>query len=485
MILETIETIGENMAIDVQEIDSDQRELVMNIGEGHYSDVKAIEIRPSRLTETISAFANADGGELYIGIDEIGVQKFRKWRGFVNVEAANGHLQIFEELFPLGRDFSYTFLLCPGEEGLVLKVEIQKTIGITRASDGHPYVRRGAQSLRVSTPEHLRRLEYAKGLVSFESEPVAIDPDLVCNSTEIIEFMLQVVPTSEPEQWLSKQQLLRDKRPTVAAILLFAEEPQAILPKRCGLKIYRYMTKDNKGSRETLAFDPITIEGSLYKQIYAGVEQTTRIVEDIKKLGDKTLEDIQYPPETLHEIITNAVLHRDYSVADDIHIRVFDNRVEVDSPGPLPAHVTVQNILDERFARNGTIVRLLNKYPNPPNKDVGEGLNTAFAAMIKLGLKEPMIENRENSVLVRIRHESLASPETLILTYLESNESIQNKKAREICHISADYVVKEIFKHLVDRDLIEKVPGTRTATTAYRCGRLFNTWRGTMPDADK
>lgn len=472
------------MAIDVQQIEPNQRDLVVQIGEGHYSDVKAIDIRPARLTETISAFANADGGELYIGVNEIGTQKRRNWRGFTDVEAANGHLQIFEQLFPLGRDFAYTFLSCPGETGLVLKIEIQKTMGIVRAPDRYPYLRRGAQSLRQSTPEQIKRLEYAKGLASFESEPVVADLDLVCNSTEIIEFMLQVVPMSEPDPWLRKQQLLRDGRPTVGAILLFAEEPQAVLPKRCGLKIYRYKTKDEHGSRDTLSFDPVTIEGSLYKQIYSAVAETSRIIEDIKKLGDRTLEDIQYPPETLHEIITNAVLHRDYSVADDIHIRVFDNRVEIESPGPLPAHVTVQNILDERFARNGTIVRLLNKYPNPPNKDVGEGLNTAFAAMTKLGLKEPKIENRENSVLVRIRHESLASPETLILTYLESNDSIQNKKAREICYISADYVVKEIFKRLVDRELIEKVPGTRTASTAYQRGRLFDTWRGTVDAAE-
>jgi ATP-dependent DNA helicase RecG len=473
------------MPIDLLEIQPDQRDIVVQTGEGHYSDVKSIDIRPARLTETIAAFANADGGELYVGVDEIGVQKTRKWRGFADVEAANGHLQIFEQLFPLGRDFSYTFLSYPGESGLVLKIEIQKTMSIVRASDGHPYLRRGAQSLRIATPEQFKRLEYAKGLASFESEPVVADIDLVCNSTEIIEFILQVVPTSEPEAWLRKQHLIRDGRPTVGAILLFAEEPQALLPKRCGLKIYRYKTKDEQGSRETLAFDPITVEGPLYKQIYAAVSETTRVIEDIKKLGQETLEDIQYPAETLHEIITNAVLHRDYSVADDIHIRVFDNRVEVESPGPLPAHVTVQNILDERFARNGTIVRLLNKYPEPPNKDVGEGLNTAFAAMTKLGLKEPKIENRENSVLVRIRHESLASPETLILTYLETNDSIQNKKAREICHISADYVVKELFKKLVDRELIKKVPGTRTASTAYQRGRLFNTWRGVVSESER
>ncbi len=467
------------MAVRSEEISATQRDVVLQIEEGHFCDVKAIEIQPSRLTRAIAAFANADGGELYIGVDEIGQEKKRRWRGFEDAEAANAHIQVFEELFPLGSNFAYTFLSCQGEAGLVLKIEIQKTAGIVRASDGWAHLRRGAQSLKVATAEQIKRLEYAKGLASFESEVVNVALDLVCNSTEVIEFMLQVVPTAEPEAWLRKQQLIRERRPTVGAVLLFSEEPQAVLPKRCGLKIYRYRTKDPQGSRDTLAFEPLTVEGPLYKQIYAAVEATSRIVEDVKKLGDRTLEDIRYPPETLHEIITNAVLHRDYSIADDIHIRIFDNRVEVESPGQLPAHITVENILDERFARNGTIVRLLNKYKGAPNKDVGEGLNTAFAAMTQLGLKEPEIENKKNSVLVKIRHESLASPETLILTFLEDNDSIKNKQARELCHIPGDYVVKEIFKRLVERELIEKVPGTRTASTAYQRGRLFDTWRGT------
>ena len=49
-------------------------------------------------------------------------------------------------------------------------------------------------------------------------------------------------------------------------------------------------------------------------------------------MGEDSLERVQYPPETLHEIITNAVIHRDYSIADDVHIRIFDNRIEVQSP---------------------------------------------------------------------------------------------------------------------------------------------------------
>src|SRR5690606_26641771 len=105
----------------------------------------------------------------------------------------------------------------------------------------------------------------------------------------------------------------------------------------------------------------------------------------------------------------NAVLHRDYSIAADVHIRIFDNRIEVESPGKLPGHVTAANILDEQSARNPKLVRLINKFPNPPNKDVGEGLNTAFDAMKRLRLKEPTIAELENAVIVNIRHDPLAS----------------------------------------------------------------------------
>ncbi|MDP9224790.1 MAG: hypothetical protein M3P18_13255 [Actinomycetota bacterium] len=83
-----------------------------------------------------------------------------------------------------------------------------------------------------------------------------------------------------------------------------------------------------------------------------------------------------------------------------MHVRIFDNRVEVESPGRLPAHVTVETILDERFARNGQLVRLINKFPNPPNKDVGEGLNTAFAAMKRLKLREPVIQELPNGTAI-------------------------------------------------------------------------------------
>jgi ATP-dependent DNA helicase RecG len=255
-----------------------------------------------------------------------------------------------------------------------LHSEIMKTPDIRPASDGIHYLRRGAQNLPQDTDEKLTRLRFNKGINSYEDFLINAPVEEVANSAAIIDFMLDNIPTAEPEPWMRKQQLISDTRPTVAAVLLYADEPQALLPKT-GIKIYRYKTA-GQGSRDTLTENPITIEGHAYKVIFEAVRELIEIVEGISIMGPEGLEKASYPKESIHEILTNAVLHRDYSLNDEIHLRVFDNRIEVQSPGTLPAHVTVKNILDERFSRNPRIVRLINKYRNPPNKDVGEGLNT-------------------------------------------------------------------------------------------------------------
>jgi ATP-dependent DNA helicase RecG len=192
------------------------------------------------------------------------------------------------------------------------------------------------------------------------------------------------------------------------------------------------------------------------------------LVEGIKHLGVKGLEDVTYPEETLHEKITNAVLHRDYSIASDIHIRIYDNRIEIESPGKLPGHVTPANILSEQSARNPKIVRLINKFPIPPNKDVGEGLNTAFEAMKRLRLKQPEIEEKDNSVIVYIGHTPLASAEETVVEYLKSHDEITNSIGRDLTGIRSENSMKEVFLRLKKRSLIEPVPDKKGSASAWR-----------------
>jgi ATP-dependent DNA helicase RecG len=150
------------MSLDVSVISQEQVLKIFAKGEGHFSDMKSQQIQPGNLTKTLSAFANADGGELYIGIDELNSGTYQ-WNGFTSIEEANGHLQALEEMFPLSTNFKYSFLRCDGLSGAFLYCEIDKTADIRYASNKIAYLRRGAQNLPQDTAEKLDRLKYGKG----------------------------------------------------------------------------------------------------------------------------------------------------------------------------------------------------------------------------------------------------------------------------------------------------------------------------------
>jgi ATP-dependent DNA helicase RecG len=450
---------SDTLDIAVKKIDSNDLTEMLAISESHFVDLKSKDIAPGRLTKTISAFANTGGGEIYVGIEEVegdsGTE--RVWDGFHDIEAANPIFQVLDQLTPLGNNYAAEYMAAPDVPGLVLHLTIFKTQQIVFASDTKAYVRRNAQSLPIAGDGALERLKYDKGVKSFEDEIVNIETSEIENSNTIIEFLLDAVPTSEPKDWISKQRVVSEGRPTVAGVLLYSDNPQATLPKRSAVKILRYQTKQ-EAERDFLVFDPITMEGPLYELIYSSVERAKEIIEGIEKAGPAGMEKIIYPEEALHELLTNAVLHRDYSVTADVQVRIFDNRVEIESPGRLPGHVTVDNITKTQFARNPKIVRLINKFSNPPNKDVGEGINTAFEAMGKLRLKKPTIEELEGSVLVTLRHESLASPEQIVMDFLKAETEITNAIGRELTGIKSENSMKQVFYRLRERGQLEQTP---------------------------
>lgn len=458
----------DSMSYPTYKISEEQSLNIINLEESYLNDVKAIEIKPSKLSETVSAFANAIGGDIYIGVDEGKSVGGRAWRGFDTPEDANALIHVLLQCHELGNHLWFEYLSCDAHPGFVLHITVRKVKEIVKSSTGEIFLRANAGKIKINTPEKLRRLEYDKGVVTFENEWVECPLRVVENSESIINFMINVIPSAEPERYLENQQLIKKDHSRVSAILLFCDEPAVFLPKRSSIKIMRYKTKDDDISREFLAGNPVTIEGCIYNQIYAAVDFTKKLIEEAKKIGSEGLEDVRYPDETLHEVITNAVLHRDYSVTADTQIRIFDNRVEIESPGKLPGHVTVDNILNTQSARNPQMVRLINKFPNPPNKDVGEGLNTAFEAMKNLKLKPPQILESDSSVIVKIRHEPLASAEELVLTYLKSNDEITNSKAREITGIKDANQMKEVFNRLKEMTQLERVPGKFSTASAWR-----------------
>ncbi|HEY9660103.1 MAG TPA: ATP-binding protein, partial [Allocoleopsis sp.] len=157
------------------------------------------------------------------------------------------------------------------------------------------------------------------------------------------------------------------------------------------------------------------------------------------------------------EILVNAVIHRDYSLNDDIHIRIYDNRIEILSPGKLPGYITPENIYEERFSRNPNLVRMLHNLPDPVNHDIGEGLDTARNELRKAGLVEPKIKELENAVLVTIKHQRIASLEDVILEYFQENPNglIANKDVRELSGEDDVNKIKKAFQKLRRQGAIE------------------------------
>jgi ATP-dependent DNA helicase RecG len=138
------------------------------------------------------------------------------------------------------------------------------------------------------------------------------------------------------------------------------------------------------------------------------------------------------------------------------------------SPGRLPAFVTKDNILDVRYARNPRIVGMLSRYKVPPNKDIGEGLNTAFQKMKEWRLRNPDITDEGNYVRVIIPHSPLATPQEAIMEFLSKQGRITNRQARDITGIKSENAVKSEFYKLKEANLIEMIPELKGNKAAWR-----------------
>ena len=439
------------------------------IQESWLIDKKGKDIKPAKLSKTISAFANTNGGDIYLGISHKENKNEYYWDGFTDEEQMNPFISVISNMFDSYEDYSLESYQSNIDNTYVLHIIVHKTQKIIYSSDERAYVRHGVQNLPCDTDDKILRLRLDKGLSSFEDQCTQSNLDDIKNSTVLTDFLSVVAPSTTPYDWLRRQKVMNSNAHiTVAGILLYDECPQATLPKQSAIKILRYHTDETEGTRETLDKGfPITIEGDIYSLIHEAVKRTKEIVEEPGVVGKEDTEIKEYPEITLHEIIKNAVLHRDYSLKKDIQIRIFTNRIEIESPGKLPGHITLDNILQEQCARNPKVVRLIAKFPSPPNKDVGEGLNSAFNAMAQMQLKQPQIKETENSVIVIIKHERLADAETIVWEYLQNHDTINNAIARSLTGITDANKMKRVFYRLKNQGKIKITDGTKSCASLW------------------
>jgi len=226
--------------------------LFINKEEDHFFDITSKKGSGRQVQKKCCAFANSDGGELIIGIeDKKNCQTndlSERWQGFTEQEDANQFIfNIFKNISSQIENISFEFLLIEGKEefGKVLKVDVEKSSNVHETSGKKVFIRKGPQCIEIKDNQILD-LKLSKGFVSYENQLIG-DYDIkdLQTAKELLDFLQEYSPKTDPASFLKKQKLIKtngEDKPLCAGVLLYDENPSASIPKKCAIKISRYNT---------------------------------------------------------------------------------------------------------------------------------------------------------------------------------------------------------------------------------------------------
>jgi ATP-dependent DNA helicase RecG len=264
-------------------------------------------------------------------------------------------------------------------------------------------------------------------------------------------------------------------------VLLFAEKPSGLLGGKAAVRVFHYRgTHMSTDPNTNLAKQPITIDGPLIQLIRDASQTVARELGRSVQHGPLGFEIVQkYPVRVINEAITNAVIHRDYRLPSDVIIRIFSDRVEVESPGLLVGPVTINNIFRiGTHARNPLIVQNLREFPSPPNLDAGEGVPMMFGTMWEAGLYPPLYRSRPNinreAVLVVLLNRNRPTAWEQVSAYLDEHGSIANAEVRMLMETDDTLAASKQLRAWVDQGLL--------VVANPKAGK--NVRRYSKPDAD-
>lgn len=382
----------------------EKRELleIIDKGEDYYTEFKEQAAHPDDLAAEIVGFANSDGGILLMGISDDGntvgvIHADKEIRRLDNICANNCEPPI----------------LCKIEkikitDKLLLLIKIPKgTERPYRTNKGVYYIRTSSGKRQASREELLRLYQATRSLY-YDELPV-LETDLSDLDTIYFEnFFKGFHGWKVGDVGISLDDLLKsmkvlvmseDQKPvfSLAGLLLFGRNPQQHIP-------YAKITlvKFN-GNEIGDVFDKKDIEGKIADQII-NVENLIKLYLQSKvviKDFDKELHH-EIPLTAIRELIVNAVAHRDYHIKSQIRVFIFDNRIEIMSPGKLPNSITLDNIRwgGIHAERNPIIVSFLAKMGYMT--EIGTGIIRSIRLLKEHTGKEPDFEERGQDFMARI-----------------------------------------------------------------------------------
>jgi len=395
----------------------------IRLGEDTSLEYKAVGFKGDRVSEPrrddladeIAAIANTAEGVMVLGVDD-------KTKEILGVPVARLDLlerTIFEicneSIKPPVVYRSYRTEL-PDSRGIlqaVLKLEIPRSLFVHKSPGG--YFHRQGSSKREMPPEVLARLFQQRSqarLIRFEEQ--AVPETSLHDLDESLWRRFLGRRITDEAATLHKMKLLTKEesgmeRVTVAGILLCSRSPERWLASAY-IEAVRYRGTKQDSNYQT---DAKRITGPLDQQIREAVSFAHRnmAVHATKQPG--RVEIPQYDTRAVFEAVVNAVAHRDYSIhGSKIRLFLFDDRLELYSPGPLPNTVTIESMALRQSTRNELITSLLARCPvEDPTGQVGRQF-----LMEKRGEGVPIILNESRKVSGRDPVYLLIDDAELLLT---------------------------------------------------------------------
>ncbi|MBW7882151.1 MAG: putative DNA binding domain-containing protein [Caldilineaceae bacterium] len=414
------------------------------------------------IAETLVAFANSEGGTLVLGMDADG----RLGDIFSDEEATDALRAAERKCRPPVRTSDWQPETVSG--GYVVVLRVDRSSDMHALVDGRVLVRRGTENVPISG-EEIDRLLNSRPAGDFELQaiPGASRDDL--DDNVIRDYMERrqarnprhtILPTDKLLQQIGA--LTAEATPTVSGLLLFGKEPQLFMPQ-CRAVFVKFADTGPRGP-----------EGSFgYGRREEFLGPLPQIIDRAWRVkGLERVENTEYPSSAVREALVNAVAHRDYRITGrSIEIRMYTDRMEVTSPGGLPAHITVDNLVEEHYSRNPRIVNGLYQWGYI--EELGLGIDRMIEDMVKAGHPPPTFEARSHRFTVILSNtrdvrrsaqpweENMNERQMKALEYVQRNGYITNGDYRTLCpHVGAETLRLDLVD-MVNKGILLKIGDKR------------------------
>ncbi len=398
------------------------------------------------ITETAAAFANTEGGRIFIGISSD--------RNILGVQIGKGTIEkLVNQIAQYTDPKLHPKVFVKRIDGKdVIVVEVKESHDHLVLAFGRPYKRVGRSTVRMAKDEYEQSvLNKYKDKLYFD-EQVCKEAQLSDISKEkLLDFVkkakeqrgLSIAARTPVKDILRKLKLMKDGKLTNAAILLFGKVAQAFF-LQAELKTIRFKGIDETKRMldfKTIGGDAITLLEKAESFIYDHIPMKAWIESGKLQRQEKWL----YPPDAIREALANALAHRDYSSPSKVQVRIFDDRLEIWNPGLLPPPLTVEKLKGKHdsIPRNPLIAKAFFwiKFA----EDVGSGTSKIIQWCKEWGLPEPTYEEAGGS-FVTVFHNP--KPEEGIQKGSEISSEKASEEVRRKCGENAEKVFQAINANL-------------------------------------